>query len=103
MKSRVPANHSTVLVSCMLNEGLVDPDDVTKEEEVLITRVGQLHHSLDQLEEQVKVKEGFLADILKIPEEQLQYWKDCSKVIQLKENPSRENSLKATVMPWRQV
>ena len=53
----------------MLNEGLVNLDDVTKEEDLLMTRVRQLCHALDQLEEHVRGKDDFMANILKIPEE----------------------------------
>ena len=50
-ESGMLVNQGTLILSCMLQDGVVSTLGLTNQEERVITRTNQLHDSLDQLEE----------------------------------------------------
>ena len=79
--SSVPVNQDTVMLSYMLQEGSASTSGLTKQEEVITTRINQLNDSLDQVEDCARGEEGLLANVLEIPIEQLQQRQDGGKMI----------------------
>ena len=91
-ESGMPINHGTVAVSLMLREGITGTVALIRQEEGIVTRINQLHSSLDQLEKRVQDKEGLLADVLALPKENLQGWQDDNTWMRLKQHISSGRS-----------
>ena len=84
-ESGQPTDQGTVVLSCMLENGTVVDSGLTKQEEVVITRINLLHDSLDKLENWAYSKEGPLDSLLEIPNTQLLQWQGVAKIIRLKQ------------------
>ena len=65
-ESGLPADQGTVVLTCMLESRIVDKSSLTKQEEVVITRINRLHDYLDQLEDWACGKERLLANVFEI-------------------------------------